>query len=103
PAAPPATTTPEATPPVGAAPGGAECLAKGGAVRLDLTWTNDRAKGTLAVDGKKQPVVASMYKGLVLVDAAGAKASTGKVATVTTEGKKTIRLGDSKQPTLDCN
>jgi hypothetical protein len=93
--------TPSATP--SAASSGAECRAKSGAVELNLTWTNDRATGTLAVDGKSQPVVAQLYKGLVLVDGAGTTAITGKVATVTTEGKKTIRLGDSKQPSLDCN
>ena len=40
--------------------------------------------------------------GLILVDAPGAQPITGKVATVSTEDKKTIRLGDYKQPSFDC-
>ena len=47
-------------------------------------------------------MIAELYKGLILVDAPGAKPVTGKLATVTTEGKKTIRLGDYKQPSFDC-
>lgn len=88
----------EAAPPQSSA----ECRAKAGAVVLNLSWTNDTATGTLVVDGKSQPVVAQLYKGLVLVDPPGTTNITGTLATVTTEGKKTIRLGDYKQPTVDC-
>ena len=103
PPAAPAATLVAPAPTASAAASAAECRAKNGSVELNLTWTNDRATGTLGVDGKSQPVVALLYKGLILVDVAGTKAITGKVATVTNEGKKTIRLGDYKQPSLDCN
>jgi hypothetical protein len=91
-----------AAPPSPAAP---ECRATNGTqeIELTLTWDRNIATGTLRTDGKSQPVVAEMYKGLVLVDMPGAKPVTGKLATVTTEGKKTIRLGDYKQPSFDCN
>jgi hypothetical protein len=80
-----------------------ECHAKKGKafVELMLTLDNDTGKGTLSIGGKSKSVVAQISKGVVLVDAAGTKKITGKVATVTTEGKKSIRLG--KQKALDCN
>ncbi|NOU26906.1 MAG: hypothetical protein HOO96_03275 [Polyangiaceae bacterium] len=81
----------------------AECKAKNGTVELNLTWDKDMAKGTLAVDGKSKDVVAQLYKGLILVDAPGTKTLTGKVATVTTDGKKAIHLGGTTKPGLDCN
>lgn len=94
----------------GAAPSaaGIECRAKGstGPIALALTWDRDMAKGTLTTtkDGKPvaRPVIAQLYKGLVLVDAPGTKNLTGALATLGTEGKKTIRLGDHKQPVFDC-
>jgi hypothetical protein len=91
--------------PVTVAPASVECRAKneGGLIELSLTWDRNTAKGTLTSDGKSRPVIAELYKGLVLVDAPGASPVTGNVATVTTEGKKTIRVGDYKQPTFDCN
>lgn len=76
---------------------------EGGLIELTLTWDRNTAKGALSVDGKSRPVIAELYKGLVLVDAPGTTLVTGKVATVTTDGKKTIRLGDYKQPTFDCH
>ncbi len=83
-----------------------ECRAKGddGAnIELRLLWKDGGdATGTLSVGGKTQAVAAQLYKGLILVDAPGTTNLTGKLATVTTDGKKTIRLGDYKQPTHDC-
>jgi hypothetical protein len=71
---------------------------------LRLEWERDTAKGTLRIDGKTKPVVALLYKGLILVDSAGTAKITGKVAMLTPEPNKTIRLGgsDSKQPELPC-
>jgi hypothetical protein len=82
-----------------------ECRAKneGGVIELSLAWDKNTAKGTLTSDGKSRPVIAELYKGLVLVDPPGSSPVTGKLATVTTDGKKTIRVGDYKQPTHDCN
>jgi hypothetical protein len=80
------------------------CQAMNGAqvIDLTLTWNKNTATGKLFVDGHSQTVIAELYKGLVLVDAPGASPVTGKVATVTTDGEKTIRIGDYKQPTFDC-
>jgi hypothetical protein len=86
------------------APAHVECRARNeaGLVELALTWDRNTAKGTLTVGGHPRPVIAELYKGLVLVDAPGTTPVTGKQATLTTEGKKTIRVGDYKQPTFDC-
>jgi hypothetical protein len=86
------------------APTHVECRARNeaGLVELALTWDRNTAKGTLTVGGHPRPVIAELYKGLVLVDAPGTTPVTGKQATLTTEGKKTIRVGDYKQPTFDC-
>jgi hypothetical protein len=73
--------------------------------------TNGTHAIVLTVDGKAQPVIAELYKGLVLVDAPGApQPHSGKVATVWTDtspdagpdGQKMIRLGDDKQPSFAC-
>lgn len=82
-----------------------ECRARneGGVIELSLAWDKNTAKGMLNADGKTRPVIAELYKGLILVDPPGSSPVTGKLATVTTEGKKTIRVGDYKQPTHDCN
>lgn len=91
---------------VSAAPLGVECRAThdGGLIELDLRWDKDTAKGTLRTDGKSRPVIAELYKGLVLVDAPGTPSPLrGNVATVSTNGKKTIRIGDYKQPSYDCH
>jgi hypothetical protein len=91
-----------------------ECRATNGthAIVLTLKWVDGgTAKGQLTVDGKAQPVIAELYKGLVLVDAPGApQPHSGKVATVWTDtspdagpdGQKMIRLGDDKQPSFAC-
>lgn len=86
------------------APQAVECRAnnEGGLIELTLTWDRNTAQGALSVDGKSRPVIAELYKGLVLVDAPGTTLVTGKVATVTTDGPKTIRLGDYKGPSFDC-
>jgi hypothetical protein len=92
-----------------------ECRATNGthAIVLTLKWVDGgTAKGQLTVDGKAQPVIAEMYKGLILVDAPGApQPHSGKVATVWTDmspdagpdGQKMIRLGDDKQPSFACH
>jgi hypothetical protein len=86
-----------------------ECRAKnaaGEAITLTLDWGKGGGlgTGTLQVGAKTTPVVAEMYKGLVLVDATGAKSPLqGKLATVTSEGKKSIRVGDSRQPSVPCD
>lgn len=43
-----------------------------------------------------------VHKGLILVDAPGTKRGGGALATVTTEGKEQIRIGDHTQPSFDC-
>jgi len=83
-----------------------ECLATtndGAAIELRLQWGDAQgATGTLTVGGEVTPVIAELYKGLTLVDAPGTASCTGKLATMTSEPTKTIRLGDYKQPTYDC-
>lgn len=69
-----------------------------GPLVLTLQWDRNTAKGTLETTkaGAKSTffVIAELYKGLVLVDDASSKPPrSGKLATMTTEGKKTIRLG----------
>lgn len=105
-AAPTVTATATAKKVASAAPATVECRGRNeaGLIELDLTWDKDTAKGTLKADGKSRPVIAELYKGLVLVDNVGTPSPLrGQVATVTTDGKKTIRIGDYKQPTFDCH
>jgi hypothetical protein len=49
-----------------------------------------------------RPVKAELYKGLVLVNPADAPGPNNRIATVQTEGKKMIQVGDWHQPQLAC-
>jgi hypothetical protein len=102
------------TPPVATRPAGnLECRAKAGdhPVELFLTWDKNIAKGTLrsiAATGQPQDteVSAELYKGEVLVSPS-AKKGPPYLATIVqipevNQGKKSIQVGDFKQPWLPC-
>ena len=98
-------------PPAAAVMGSLECRAHGGGqtTELYLDWQQNIAKGSLRVitvggGVTTKPVEAELYKGLVLVDPAGSPPPvTGKVATMQTDPKKTLQLGDYKQPWCACD
>ena len=86
-----------------------ECKAKNGTetIELFLDWNQNMAYGHLRVTTpagvSTKAVDAEMYKGLFLIDAAGTPGPLkGKLATVQTDPKKMIQVGDSKQPTVPC-
>jgi hypothetical protein len=93
-----------------------ECRATGGGqtVELFLTWEGNVASGSLRTtqgDGgfATRAVKAELYKGLVLVNPAGAPDPGSRIATVQEpdgaagqNGKKMIQVGDWRQPWLPC-
>jgi hypothetical protein len=86
-----------------------ECGAKGagGTFELFLDWTQNLATGWLRTTHASgaivtQAVDAELYKGLVLVNPAGAPDPKSRVATEQTLPTKSLQVGDDKQPWLPC-
>jgi hypothetical protein len=86
-----------------------ECRAKGadGTVELFLDWNQNLATGwmrTVRATGSvvTRAVDAELYKGLVLVNPAGAPDPRSRIATEQTLPGKSLQVGDDKQPWLPC-
>jgi hypothetical protein len=86
-----------------------ECSAKGagGTFELFLDWTQNVATGWLRTTHTSgaiatQAVDAELYKGLVLVNPAGAPDPKSRIATEQTMPTKSLQVGDDKQPWLSC-